>query len=433
MKNRLAFHLFHFIILSLLICASVFIYHKLGYASLSFTWNVTLQFLRERIANFVLIAGGVYLLAYLTGIIKFTIEERAFRTVWFLREMFKFLLLLSIVAFIEFWTFYGSRIGRLIYLWLFLLFGVYYFFYLLLRSSGGPQQLLWMAAVPWETILDKYLKKNEAYRLIRTEAERVKAGLNICVVYQDGCLDELTSESLIKSKLAGYTVMELAELIERETAKIPLDIVNLHWFLEKFEVTDRNSFRINRAFDILVSSLLLILLFIPGFLIALIHALFSHGPVFFVQERLGLHGRSFSLIKFRTMVKNAESGGARFAGKDDPRITRIGKFMRRLRIDEIPQLLNVLKGDMCMVGPRPERAVFVETLSAQVPYYKLRLLVSPGLTGWAQINVPYAGDNPNEHREKLAYDLYYIKNKNIFLDLLILLQTVKTILLARGE
>jgi lipopolysaccharide/colanic/teichoic acid biosynthesis glycosyltransferase len=132
------------------------------------------------------------------------------------------------------------------------------------------------------------------------------------------------------------------------------------------------------------------------------------------------------------MVSGAEKDGATFTGEDDPRVTPVGKIMRRMRIDEIPQFFNVLKGDMSLVGPRPERKVFIETLSKQIPYYSLRLLVPPGLTGWAQVNGAYAGSNIDEHKEKLEYDLYYIKNRNLFLDWSILLRTIKTILLAKG-
>lgn len=433
MRNRLLFHFLHFVILLLLVTGAVFTYFKFGYESFSYTWKITYEFIQDKSYNFALIALGTYILTYLTGIIKFTLEERAFRTVHFLREIFKLVMILGMMSFIEFWTFYEGRIGRLIYLYLLLLYAVYYLMYLLLRSRGGPRKLLWMAQVPWENILERYLKKPENYRVIQTEEEREEAGLNVNVVYQDGHVEEADSEALIKSKLAGYQVMELAELIEKETAKIPLDYVNIHWFLEKFEVMDQNFFRINRAFDVIVSLFLLVILFPFGFLTALVHKLFSSGPVFFIQERLGLHGVPFRVIKFRTMVNDAEKHGARFSGKNDARITAIGKFMRRLRIDEIPQLFNVLRGDMSMVGPRPERGVFIDSLSKEVPYYKLRLLVPPGLTGWAQVNDAYAGNDPNEHRNKLEYDLYYIKNRSIFLDLLIMLQTVKTIILAKGE
>ncbi len=432
MRRRLLFHFFHFLVLCVMIALSVGIYFKFGY-NLRFTVINATRFIDEKIYNFALIALGIYFLCYLTGLIKYTMEEKTFRFVAYLKEVFKLVVIIGMIAFLEFFIFFEGRIGRVIYLILFTLFSFYLLLYWLVRSGKEGRQLLWMAAEPAETIMEDYIRKPGAFRVIKEESEREKAGLDIHVVYQDGHVDEETSEALIKSKLAGYTVVELADLIERETAKIPLDFVNLHWFLEKFDVADRAFFRLNRAFNILVSMILLLLLFPFGFLSALIHRLFSPGPLFFTQERLGLHGTPFRLFKFRTMVQDAEKSGARFSTKDDPRITPVGKLMRKLRLDEIPQLLNVLKGEMSMVGPRPERAVFIESLGKEIPYYKLRLLVPPGLTGWAQINGAYAGEATHEHREKLEFDLYYIKNRSIFLDLLILLQTIQTMLLAKGS
>jgi lipopolysaccharide/colanic/teichoic acid biosynthesis glycosyltransferase len=337
------------------------------------------------------------------------------------------------VSFIEFFLFLDGRIGRLVYVYLLVLYGIYYYIYRLIRAQGGPRSLLWMAAVPAETILEKYIKRPNAFRICSEKDVPEGAGPSLSVVYQDGCIDDSSSEALIKSKLAGYQVMEVAELVEKESGKIPLDYVNIHWFLEKFEVADRNLFRVTRAFNIIFSLLLLVLLFPLGILVALIHKLFSKGPLFFIQSRIGLHGKKFKLIKFRTMVIDAEKHGAQFTEKNDRRITPLGKFMRQFRLDEIPQLFNILKGDMSMVGPRPEREVFIEELAKEIPYYKLRLLVPPGLTGWAQINSPYAGNNVQDHKEKLEYDLYYIKNRSIFIDLLVLLITVKATIQGRGE
>jgi len=376
-----------------------------------------------------------YFLIYVTGIIKYTIEEKFFRFVSCLRETFKLFLILAMASFVEFFVFYQNRIGRWIYVILFILYGIYYLIYRAVRAEKGPRTLLWMATVPAEDILKKYLEKPKkgAFRIFTENNVPPGVGPGLDVVYQDGSIDEHTSEALIKNKLAGLTVVELVELIEKESGKIPLDYVSVHWFLEKFDVVDRNYFRSSRMFNIFMSLVLLVLLFPPGIIAALIHRLFSRGTVFFIQERSGLHGRPFRLIKFRTMVKDAEKQGARFTGKNDWRITPIGKFMRRFRLDEIPQFFNVLKGDMSLVGPRPEREVFIETLAKEIPYYKLRLLVPPGLTGWAQINSAYAGENIADHKEKLEYDLYYIKNRSIFMDLLVLLITVKAIIQGRGE
>jgi lipopolysaccharide/colanic/teichoic acid biosynthesis glycosyltransferase len=169
--------------------------------------------------------------------------------------------------------------------------------------------------------------------------------------------------------------------------------------------------------------------FIP--ILILVVRFSSPGPIFFYQTRVGLRGRPFSVIKFRTMRQDAEKNGAVWATKNDARVTRVGRFMRKTRLDEIPQLWNVLKGDMGFVGPRPERPEFVQMLNREIPYYELRHIIRPGLTGWAQVRYQY-GATIEETRYKLEYDLYYVKHMSVGLDLLIMFETVKTILLRRG-
>jgi lipopolysaccharide/colanic/teichoic acid biosynthesis glycosyltransferase len=159
----------------------------------------------------------------------------------------------------------------------------------------------------------------------------------------------------------------------------------------------------------------------------------SRGSVIYRQERVGEKSRSFQLIKFRTMVQDAENGtGPVWAGTNDPRVTRVGRYLRRYRIDELPQFLNVLKGEMNLVGPRPERPEFVKTLEKEIPYYSLRHTIKPGVTGWGQVKHSYSG-NIDESREKLAYDLFYIKNRTFMFELYILFKTVKVLLLGRGS
>jgi len=169
--------------------------------------------------------------------------------------------------------------------------------------------------------------------------------------------------------------------------------------------------------------------FIPFIVLAV--RLSSPGPIFFRQTRVGLRGRPFSVIKFRTMRQDAEAKGAVWAAKNDPRVTPLGRFMRRTRLDEIPQLWNVLRGEMGFVGPRPERPEFVQWLSGEIPFYELRHLIRPGITGWAQVRYHY-GASLEETKQKLEYDLYYVKHLSLGLDLLIMFETVKTILLGRG-
>jgi len=166
--------------------------------------------------------------------------------------------------------------------------------------------------------------------------------------------------------------------------------------------------------------------------VALAVKLDSPGPIFYTQERVGKNGRRFKIIKFRSMSASAEKdSGPVWATNSDPRVTRVGRIIRKLRLDELPQFVNVLRGDMNFVGPRPERPVFVEQLNKIIPYYSQRHLIKPGLTGWAQIKYPY-GSSVEDAIEKLRYDLYYIKNQSFFLDAAIIFETVKTVLFGRG-
>lgn len=180
---------------------------------------------------------------------------------------------------------------------------------------------------------------------------------------------------------------------------------------------------IRRGLDVLISLVALILIAPLLALTALAVALSSPGPVFYVQERAGLGGKPFRLIKFRSMRVDAEAGGAQWAAERDPRVTPVGRFLRLTRLDELPQLLNVLSGSMSLVGPRPERPVFIEQLQAVIPHFADRTVVRPGITGWAQVNYPY-GASIEDAREKLAYDLYYLRHRSLWLDLRIMLLTV---------
>jgi exopolysaccharide biosynthesis polyprenyl glycosylphosphotransferase len=194
----------------------------------------------------------------------------------------------------------------------------------------------------------------------------------------------------------------------------------------------RTAAQFQRAFDILLS-LGLVLFILPVLLLAAIAIkLGSKGPIFYRQERVGQDGRVFWLLKFRSMVVDAEAGGTpRWATRGDPRVTRVGRLLRLTRIDEVPQVFNVLRGDMAFVGPRPERPAFVAQLSELIPHYDQRALVKPGITGWAQVNFPY-GASVEDARMKLAYDLYYVERRSFLLDLRILARTVRVVLLQEG-
>jgi sugar transferase (PEP-CTERM system associated) len=243
----------------------------------------------------------------------------------------------------------------------------------------------------------------------------------------------LPVRQLLHCKLAGLKVTDFLDFWERETRTVDLDALKPSWFFysDGFRCGLVDEF-LKRAFDIVVSTALLTLTLPLMVVTACAIKLTSPGPVLYRQERVGLHGRVFTIFKFRSMWLDAETDGhPRWAAQRDPRITPVGVIIRKLRIDELAQILNVLCGHMSFVGPRPERPFFVAELAAAIPYYAERHWVRPGITGWAQINFPY-GASTEDARRKLTYDLYYVKNRSIFLDALILLQTARVIFWNQG-
>ena len=252
------------------------------------------------------------------------------------------------------------------------------------------------------------------------------------VIALDDRRGELPVDGLLSMRLGGVTIQEASDLMERLSGKMQLDGLRPSdlLFCEGFRM--RPSQQVLRRMASTLVSALILLLFLPVFpFVALLVKLSSPGPIFFRQERVGLNGKVFKLSKFRTMVVNAEAGGAQWAQKNDPRVTRIGQFLRKTRLDEVPQLWNVLRGEMGFVGPRPERPEFVSWLTEELPFYEVRHMIHPGLTGWAQIRYGY-GATLEESREKLAYDLYYVKHQTLGLDLLIMFETIKTVIRRRG-
>ncbi len=240
-------------------------------------------------------------------------------------------------------------------------------------------------------------------------------------------------EELLKNKLQGKIIDNGISFYESLTAKILVQQVNPAWliFSDGFEYT-RRSYLIKRVLDLSLAFTGLLLSLPIGLITALFIKLESPGPVFYKQERVGELGASFLIVKFRSMRQDAEKDGAVWARKNDARVTRVGRFIRKVRIDEIPQVWNVIRGQMSFVGPRPERPIFVEQLVQKLPYYSLRHAVKPGITGWAQICYPY-GASEEDALRKLEYDLYYIKHRSLLMDLLIIFRTVKTVLFRIGS
>lgn len=244
--------------------------------------------------------------------------------------------------------------------------------------------------------------------------------------------DVLPAELLLQEKRSGVRIVDGVRFWEQHLGRIDLDHVGDEWliFSDGF-VSGRWGALLKRASDLAVASLLLCLMLPLMLMVALLIKIDSRGPVFYRQQRVGLHGRVFTVLKFRSMCIDAERGMPCWASKNDPRVTRVGAVIRLIRIDELPQLFNVLHGEMSFVGPRPERPHFVTQLEQAIPLYRERSWVKPGITGWAQVNYPY-GASIEDAREKLAYDLYYVKNRNLMLDLLILVSTVRVILFQEG-
>ena len=262
----------------------------------------------------------------------------------------------------------------------------------------------------------------------------VRLGASEVVLALQERRNALPLSDLLRIKTTGVHVNEISTFLERETGRVDLDSVNPSWliFSDGFSSGRRLSSIAKRFFDIIASSLLLLLTGPIILLAAILVKLDSKGPAFYRQQRVGLFGEEFWIVKLRTMRQDAEvSGQAIWAEKDDPRITRLGYWLRKLRIDELPQTWTVLKGEMSFVGPRPERRQFVDDLEQHLRYYAERHMVKPGITGWAQINYPY-GASIEDARHKLEYDLYYAKNYTPFLDFLILIQTLRVVLWPEG-
>jgi exopolysaccharide biosynthesis polyprenyl glycosylphosphotransferase len=234
----------------------------------------------------------------------------------------------------------------------------------------------------------------------------------------------------------GITITPMPLLYEQLTGKVAVEHIGSQWYVAlPFENNGFDSLTrlAKRGLDILLGSLMALVFLLTLPIVALAIRLDSKGPIFYAQERMGLHGKVFKVVKYRSMVEDAERDGkAKWATKGDPRITRVGRFMRKTRIDELPQVINILRGEMSMVGPRPERPQFIEKLQKQIPFYRTRLAAKPGLTGWAQVSYGY-GATTEDALIKLQYDLYYLKHQSVWFDLKILLRTIAVVLKMKGQ
>ncbi|HKE95389.1 MAG TPA: TIGR03013 family XrtA/PEP-CTERM system glycosyltransferase [Povalibacter sp.] len=255
------------------------------------------------------------------------------------------------------------------------------------------------------------------------------------VVAMDDRRRQFPMDQLLECRLDGLEIIELISFLERETGKVRLDVLNPSWmiFSEGFRQGRING-SLERTFDV-IASLLLLMVALPVMILTALAIKLSEGlraSIFYRQVRVGQYGRAFKLLKFRSMREDAERDGqAQWAQKNDNRVTPVGSFIRMTRIDELPQILNVLRGEMSFVGPRPERPEFVAQLNERIPYYRERHSIKPGITGWAQLCYPY-GSSEQDAAEKLQYDLFYVKNHSLLFYLAIILQTVEVVVWGKG-
>ena len=291
----------------------------------------------------------------------------------------------------------------------------------------------------------RYVRLEEGHSIISDDRQTELTGslldlvfeleINEIVIAVDDRRKGLPVDDILDCKMSGIVIFDLLTFFEKETSRVNIDLLHPSWIYYSpgfnVGVIGQNG---KRLLDISVSALMIMMLspfFVIITLLSLIGSLGRH-PVFYHQSRVGQNGRTFRVHKFRSMKPDAESDGvARWATSNDTRVTMLGNFIRKTRLDELPQLFNVLKGDMTLVGPRPERPEFVLELEKQIPYYRERHRVKPGVTGWAQLRYQY-GSSLEDSKQKLQYDLYYVKNANIFLDLVILLETVEVVLMGKG-
>jgi exopolysaccharide biosynthesis polyprenyl glycosylphosphotransferase len=285
-----------------------------------------------------------------------------------------------------------------------------------------------------DTVSFKGLKEFDAKDIEATVYKYSISEIIIASTDENTMTPSLTNK-LIRLLENGYVIREYSQVFEAITHRIPVEYAGKD-FYKYFPFSRSNQNRLyllfSRTLDIVVSLLGFVLMVLLVPLILLFNLIWNRGSLFYRQERVGKNGKPFSILKFRSMIVNAEKDGAQWAAKNDTRITTFGNILRRSRIDELPQFFNVLTGDMALIGPRPERPIFVKELTEEIPFYETRHVIKPGLTGWAQVKMRY-GSSVDDSLRKLQYDLYYIKQRSFFLDINVIVKTISTVLYYRGR
>ena len=323
------------------------------------------------------------------------------------------------------------------------------FRYIVNMAIVRKQKILFVGENSYTEDLLNSIKNDDKYKLMgflkneKGEALK-KIVLKMCAVgkidiivdfSEDLLKDSQLVDILLQYKLKGLQFYNYLEFYEMYENKLPISHLSSKWFLENsgFEIYYNNfNLRAKRLLDLIFAIIIGICTLPLMLLAAIIVKVESKGPIFFIQERIGEGNKKFNIVKFRSMTTDAEKDGPQWASKNDNRVTRWGKIMRATRIDELPQLWNVLKGEMSFVGPRPEREYFIKQLEKEIPYYNLRHTVKPGLTGWAQVMYPYGASIEDAYR-KLQYDLYYIKHHDVIFDIKVLLKTITIVVFGKGR
>jgi len=422
---------------------------------------------KESIISFLGLNKGIIiiLLTLATYLISFYIFDfyntrEKFRGIRFLANMAGSLTLVSIISIGLFYAF-PFMFGRGAFLISLILIGIlittWRLFYSFLFGLNFPKKLVLIVGkgkpakdiysiikkIPEYKFIDFIADTSKKKGLLEKEIlgnpnslEKIINDYNINdIVVTESIRSKQLNKILINCKMSGINIWDVPTFYEHFIDKLPVHSIRENWFLfnDGFDKLGSNIHRrLKRAVDLLISIAFLIIAFPIGIIISIAIALNSKGSVFYIQERVGENQKLFNLFKFRTMVSDAEKGNPIWAEENDSRNTSVGKILRKTRMDELPQLINIIKGDMSLIGPRPEREYFVKRLTEKIPFYSLRFSIKPGLTGWAQIIYKY-GASEEDALEKLQYELYYIKNMSLFLDLRILLKTIRIILFGMGR